>query len=98
MGFVELPDQAPPSGGKLQGTIVLDEQELQITVSLLKDALAELTKGMANGVTHASAAAADPRYAPPAASAAHGTCLIAVGWESAIAIQPSRPKSCRLAI
>jgi hypothetical protein len=24
--------------------------------------------------------------------------LIAVGWESAIAIQPSRPKSCRLAI
>jgi hypothetical protein len=68
MGYVDLPDQPPATGGKLQGTIVLDEQELRVTVGLLKDALAELTKGMANGFSHAAAAplAATPSRATAA--------------------------------
>jgi hypothetical protein len=67
MGYVDLPDQPPAAGGKLLGTIVLDEQELRVTVGLLKDALAELTKGMANGVSHA---APNPAAAVPAQAAA----------------------------
>lgn len=44
MGYVELPD-LPVAAGKLHGTIILDQQELQVTVNLLKSALAELTNG-----------------------------------------------------
>lgn len=61
MGYVELPDQPPAGGGKLQGTIELDKDELTATVSLLKEALAELTRGMANGVGGST-------LAPPAAA------------------------------
>lgn len=70
MGYVELPDSAP-AGGKLHGVIKFDEQELRATVSLLKEALAELTREMPNGVTHAAAApAGSSTGAPPSAAAA----------------------------
>lgn len=70
MGYVELPDQPPAAGGKLQGTVVLDKQELRVTVDLLKDALAELTRGMANGFGHAAAAPAGPTPTPAVAATA----------------------------
>jgi hypothetical protein len=70
MGYVELPLEPPRQGGKLTGTIVLDSDELRVTVGLLKDALAELTKGMANGVTpHTAAPQPGPHWAPAAAAA-----------------------------
>jgi hypothetical protein len=68
MGYVELPDLPPSAGGKLHGEIVLDGPELRATVDLLKEALAELTQGMANGFS--SHAAAAPSGPSPAASTA----------------------------
>lgn len=70
MGYVELPDLAPAAGGKLHGEIVLDGPELRATVDLLKEALAELTQGMANGFSSHAPAPSGPSPAPTAAAAA----------------------------
>jgi hypothetical protein len=70
MGYVELPLEPPRQGGKLTGTVVLDSDELRVTVGLLKDALAELTNGMSNGVIHHAAAPQPGPHGQPAAAAA----------------------------
>lgn len=69
MGYVELPDHVPAAGGRLHGTILFDDQELRVTVSLLKDALAELTRDVPNGFIHAAPPAGP--IPTPAAPAQH---------------------------
>lgn len=67
MGYVELPDHVLAAGGRLHGTILFDDQELRVTVNLLKDALAELTRDVPNGVIHAAPPAGPiPTPAAPA--------------------------------
>lgn len=49
MGYVDLPAAAPATGGKMQGTIVMEQGELREALDILKGALAALTSGMPNG-------------------------------------------------